>query len=141
MNRITRRGLLGKTAQGSAIAVAATAVASVPVLAAPGEQPGPGELIHPAECYHRKYSAPEDNAQYSAIWQELMDTTTDHQRHLLIRLDGEIGRSWLNEQDRYITELARHFPGLAPAIRAVAYHLDQGEQADRGGCCSGEVTS
>jgi hypothetical protein len=35
-----------------------------------------------------------------------------------------------------IEEIARHFPAMAPAIRAVGQHLTQQQISDAGRCCS-----
>jgi hypothetical protein len=43
-----------------------------------------------------------------------------------------------DEQNVFIDELCRHFPGLAPAIRYIAYHhISEQRLADRGTCCAG----
>jgi hypothetical protein len=45
---------------------------------------------------------------------------------------------YCNEREDFMIEhIARHFPGLAPAIRAVGQHILEGEP---GPCCEGLVS-
>ena len=52
----------------------------------------------------------------------------ESERDLPRQLDDATGGARLLEhrdwEDRFVDALARHFPGLGPAIRAVAVHLD-----------------
>ena len=50
-------------------------------------------------------------------------------------LDTEISDSWVDEQYRFVEALAAHFPGLAPAIRGVAYHAWEMRREEQPGCC------
>ena len=43
------------------------------------------------------------------------------------------------EEDRLLEEMARHLPGVAPAIRAVTAHLIEQRAADVGSCCEGRA--
>lgn len=128
MQRVSRRGLLGKGAAGAAAVAAVTALPTVAQA---------DELVHDAECFHRKFSAPDENIEArDHAWNNLMATATPEQRRWLFDLDTEYISARVNEQDRFIAEVCRHFPGLAPAIRAVAYHLEEQLLADVGVCCS-----
>ena len=49
-------------------------------------------------------------------------------------LDTEIFDSWVDEQYRFVETLAAHFPGLAPAIRAVAHHVWETPREEQPGC-------
>jgi hypothetical protein len=103
--------------------------------AAEATEPAEPEIVHPAMCFHDKYRSPVtaheyieaehrfsamlSPAQYSA-WRELENLHFEHR---------------VSEEDSFIDELCRHFPGLAPAIRAVAYHVMDTRFVDRGSCC------
>ena len=58
----------------------------------------------------------------------------EDQHRLLIELEDAQGiLDWRRQQrtdDRMIDALAKHFPGMAPAIRAIAYHIDQAYDPD-----------
>lgn len=41
--------------------------------------------------------------------------------------------------DMYVAELARHLPGVAPAIYALWQHVLEGDGGDHGTCCSEEI--
>lgn len=51
------------------------------------------------------------------------------ERHLVDKLDNALGEARGLEhddwRDRFVDGLAGHFPGVGPAIRAVAVHLDE----------------
>jgi hypothetical protein len=94
---------------------------------------------HPLLCFHDKYRNPEDSKEYGEIYDALRATLNAEQRELLFKLDSASGNDWIVEQDRFVDELVRHFPGLAPAIRAVAWHhLNDQLPADAGACCEGD---
>ena len=74
------------------------------------------------------------------MYRALRDKLNEEQSRLLFEIDFHSGDSWMAEQDRFVDELCRHLPGLAPAIRAVAWHhLDQQCKADVGRCCASEA--
>ena len=124
-------------------AAALAAAASLPVPELRLEPVGPdapspisGEEIHDALCFHRKWGAlDEDRQSAHAAWVELRETLTPRQWELLNVFDVDHGNGWVNEQDRFVGGLCWHFPGLAPAIRAVAYHVSDTHQAERATCC------
>lgn len=73
---------------------------------------------------------------------QLRDRLSDELRHLLLQAEIQWGRAELEERDVFIDELARHFPGLAPAIRHIAcVHLFERWTNDVGRCCEPEATS
>ena len=57
--------------------------------------------------------------------------------HLLDDLHEAFGAHARTERDRLVYELARHLPGMAPAITALAGHIGEGSDTlDRvGRCC------
>lgn len=64
----------------------------------------------------------------------------------LVRLESETPiDGLLAETDRLVEALAAHFPGLAPAIRAVAQHvIDRGAIYEDGpleACCGGDAAT
>jgi len=82
-------------------------------------------------------SAPEGLNSRHAAWEELLATATPRQRELLFAFESEHSTSLLAEQDALTEELARHFPGLAPAIRSVVqHHLIDQRRDDVGTCCA-----
>jgi hypothetical protein len=70
---------------------------------------------------------------------------------LSVRLHGALGRAGpaagdvldlqaalqSQEQDAFVEECGRHFPGLAPAIRAVGCHRWEQDRGENVTCCSG----
>jgi hypothetical protein len=127
-------GRRGEVGDREAIADEVLAVAQLrlePV--EPGAPVGTGELVHDALCFHRTYGA-EPTVEHRAAW-ELLLNSGPAIRAAAFTLDREIGNGWLDEQGRFVEDLCRHFPGLAPAIRAVAYHLAETREEERQACC------
>jgi hypothetical protein len=109
--QISRRTLLGRGAVVGAVAAAAVAL---PVAAQAVSAPPPTSRGLVA---HRD---PKIEARLYEIEKELLHTLTDHQRKLWSEYIDLEADQMLAEQDNYITVLAGHFPGLAPAIEIIA---------------------
>lgn len=94
---------------------------------APRGEPDPGETVHPLACFHRKWHVDYVKAQgeYNDAMAALEATFSPEQKQL--RALAERAGDWyvIADVDRFVEDLARHFPGLAPAIRAVAYHVEE----------------
>lgn len=93
--------------------------------------------VHPLACFHRKWrvdadAATQAGAQAAAA---LTATFTDEQQALFLAYDAALGLETVAAVDRFIDGLAAHFPGIAPAIRAVAYHVED----NAGEACCGEA--
>lgn len=98
----------------------------------------PAPSCHPVLCFHDKFREAADTDRYTRAVKALHAVLDEEQRALLRTVDRHSGDGWTAEQDRFVDELCRHFPGLAPAIRAVAWHhLDQQDPSDVGECCAG----
>jgi hypothetical protein len=93
------------------------------------------EIVHPAMCFHDKYAVPCDRPAWLNAMAELRTQLTPEQWALHCQIsDMEVVHRGY-EHDLFIEELCRHFPGLAPAIRAVAYHVDDTRFSEMGSCC------
>lgn len=64
--------------------------------------------------------------------------TTDQWR-LFLEADSETSAKQCEHEEILIEELARHLPGLAPAIRVIGQHFFQQKLAERGVCCAEEA--
>ena len=97
--------------------------------------------MHPAECFHAKYASGVDRAEFMRLDDELRRALTHEQwvKHdRLVDMEGSLS---IDEEDQFVDELCRHFPGLAPATRNVAYHLGEQRLTDIGACCEGDVSA
>ena len=125
----TRRRALG----GFLAAAAALSLPSV----ATAETAEP-EHRHPARCFSRNHRlmTPEAEARERAIQNRLRRELDDEHWMLVVELSDLQTDASCDAQDAYVEELARHFPGLAPALCSVAYHLGDQFLDDRGECCA-----
>lgn len=114
----------------------------VAIVAPSQTEPQPGELVHPLACFHRKWRVDLARAteEYRAAVFAVDRLLTKRQRQSPAwdELDAAFGMLLSAQQDHLVHVLASHFPGIGPAIRAVAYHAD----ADMDGrsiadCCWG----
>jgi hypothetical protein len=144
---LSRREAFRKLGAGG---VAAAALASLPS----GNAEGSAALIqlaaapappacHPLFCFHDKYRLdPAVKEEYRRLDDELRAQLTHEQWVLHNGVVTLATDAWVEEQDRFVDELCRHFPGLAPAIRAVAWHvIEERRDEDVGVCCSSAETS
>ena len=148
---LARRGFLGHVARTAAavsgalfLHPASVAVASPvrPAEATPMTMVGqtvPVPTVHPAECFHAKYASGVDRAEFMRLSREFQreltrEQWTKHDR--LVNMEGDLS---MDAEDQFVDELCRHFPGLAPAIRYVAYHLGEQRLTDIGVCCEGDL--
>lgn len=107
------------------------------------QDPQHGEVTHALACFHRKWTVSPLQARidYQDAISALEASLTDDQKTLYFAV--EVTGDWykIASADRIVDELCRHFPLLAPAIRAVAYHIeDQIEEEPQGACCRGVRT-
>jgi hypothetical protein len=130
--RVPRRLAL----KGAGVMAAALALPAAAAIAPTAEASGEAEIVHSMGCYHRVWSRPADRDELDRL-QAAFDATdpTDEQRLLNSRLQDAVGERIDGEYERFIAELARHLPGVAPAIRLVAYHVVETRPADAGTCC------
>ena len=134
---VTRRSLLGKgAAAGAALAAAAVALPAAVTHAA--EQVPADVTGHTGECFHKVYKRQVDRSGLDALNERFMASLTDEQRRMYLDISSDDGNGWCDEQAAFVEEVARHFPGLAPAIRAVAYHHLFEQRLDERGVCCGE---
>lgn len=101
--------------------------------------PAHDEIVHPLACFHRKWRVDQTAASQARQDAEaaLLATLTEAQHRLYQDLDAAIGWESVASVDLVIEGLGTHFPGLAPAIRAVAYHVED-QTADA--CCREAAT-
>jgi hypothetical protein len=109
------------------------------IVSPPAAEPRPVETIHPLDCFHAKWRMDHTRVTEArdAALAALTATFTDEQRRLYGQFEDASGDAWYSEQDRFVEGLVGHFPGLAGALRAVAYHVTDGQRI---GCCP-KVTS
>ena len=92
--------------------------------------------VHLPGGMREKFRLDRDLADEIALEDRLVVTLTAEQRRIFFDHDARRGASVTREQDRFVEELARHFPQLAPAIRCVAYHVTEERLGDEGTCCA-----
>jgi hypothetical protein len=136
MERISRRGLLKKSAACAAIVTAATTLPAPVAAIEPGEQPAPGELVHDALCFHRKYRVVTNDARRHELEGYFQRILSESDHRLFSELSNLDTNDMVDEQDVFVDEMIRHLPGLAPVIRMLAYHLGERDLKDNGSCCS-----
>ncbi len=148
---LARRGFLGHVARTAAAitgalvlhpASAAVASPTRPADLTPMRALGqatPVPTVHPAECFHAKYASGTDRAEFLRLSAEFQGELTHEQWRTHDRLISMEGNLSVDAEDQFVDELCRHFPGLAPAIRAVAYHLGEQRLTDIGACCGEDV--
>ncbi len=66
-------------------------------------------------------------SELDAHWHEPLD-------HLVMLVDDAASNRFSEDEDEMFELLAEHFPGLAPAIRAVAHHLQARWMGERDRC-------
>jgi hypothetical protein len=54
---------------------------------------------------------------------------------VLFELDSVEGTQARENEESLINDIARHFPGMGPAVRAVGAHVAETYPAHRGSCC------
>jgi hypothetical protein len=76
---------------------------------------------------------PAVEARYYALADTFRASLSPEQVAIYVELDVLGGERTTAEQDRFVEQLAEHFPGIAPAIRA----LTDGSHGDvsGGSCC------
>ena len=150
---LARRGFVGHVVRTAAAITGALFLQPTPASAAvasptrPPEpiamrtlgQATPAPTVHPAECFHQKYASGADRSEFMRLSDELRRELTHEQWVKHDRLVDMEGNLSIDEEDQFVDELCRHFPGMAPAIRAVAYHLGEQRLADIGVCCGEDV--
>src|SRR5687768_647949 len=110
--------------QGAGLLAAALAVPAAAVVApAIAEASGP-EVVHTTGCYHAVWSRPGDRDELDRLRAAFEATgPTEEQLELHVEMQDKLGEVMDEEYDRFVEGLERHLPGLAPAIRLVAYHV------------------
>ena len=79
------------------------------------------------------------NAEEDRLARQLRAELTEEQWEMHERL-VELNAVALHEdEDRRVEEMARHLPGVAPAIRVLGEHLISQGSAEVGSCCAGPV--
>ncbi len=109
---------MGNTVEADSVADSAT----------PRPQRTPTELA---------YDCPE----FRRLERELQSQLTDEQWGLHVAIRDAEGDHTAREYDQLRDEWYRHFPGLAPAMRAVEAHLTDTPPAKLGTCCLGGEAS
>ena len=102
-------------------------------------QAAPVATVYLAECFHAKYASGVDRSEFMRLSAEFQRELTHEQWSTHDRLISMEGNLSIDAEDQFVDELCRHFPGMAPAIRAVAYHLCEQRLDERGACCEGDV--
>jgi hypothetical protein len=74
---------------------------------------------------------------YDVLRQRLRAELTTDQWRLCTALSDADRAARFVEQDRFVAELSRNFPGLAPAIHVVAGHIVDTPIAEQEACCGG----
>ena len=69
---------------------------------------------------------------------ELRASLSDAQWRLYAAIDRLQASEWLEDQERFTTELIRHFRWPAPAVWTVARHLWEQPPGDVGVCCEAQ---
>jgi hypothetical protein len=130
--RVSRRHAM----KGAGVLAAALAVPTAAAAAPVAEASDGPEIVHSMGCYHRVWSRPADYAELHRL-QAAFDATgpTGEQRLLNSRIQDVLGEVFDEEYDRFIAELARHLPGVAPAVRLLAFHVIEAKSDDVGECC------
>jgi hypothetical protein len=127
-HRLSRRFAL----KGAGLLAAALTAPAAAVLAPAIAEASEEEIVHTTGCFHRKYSRPGDRDELDRL-RAAFDATgpTEEQRSLHIEMQDKLGEVLDEEYDRFVEGLERHLPGLAPAIRLVAYHVIEAGFRDR----------
>jgi hypothetical protein len=132
-SQLASRRLAAKGA-GALAAVLALPAATVVAPAAHAEP----EVAHDLARFHRVWRLPDTDAELQRLSRELGARVPPEVGSLhddIVNLSVDRG---YDEQDMFVGELARRFPGLAPAIRYVAYHhISEQRLAERDACCEG----
>lgn len=115
MNRVTRRGLLGKGAAGAAVVAAAVALPAA-VQAAESTQ------RYCCPCNPPKGIDGPDKAKGDAAWEVLMNSGP-RVRAAAFAYDQESGWGWLTEYAMMTAAFAKHFPGFELAVQRIADHV------------------
>ena len=150
---LARRGFLGHVARTAAAITGALFLQPAPASAAVASparpagltpmrtvgQAAPVPTVHPAECFHAKYASGADRSEFMRLSAEFRSELTHEQWSKHDRLISMEGNLSIDAEDEFVDELCRHFPGLAPAIRAVVYHLGEQSLDDIGTCCKGDL--
>jgi hypothetical protein len=71
----------------------------------------------------RSRPSPGSIPEYDELRARFHATLTEEQRGMDNRLSDLHGDYWMSEQDYFVDEMCWHFPGLAPAIRSIAWHV------------------
>src|SRR6266511_399957 len=139
-DRITRREAIKSAAlpaaAGAAIAAAAALPAVTHAAGLASEAETDPKVVHPVMCFHDKFRVQVDHEEYERLANELRAMLTREQWLAQKELVDLTTAAMCDEQDRFVDELCRHFPGLGPAIRAVAYHVIETPPAEQGTCCT-----
>jgi hypothetical protein len=112
-DRISRRFAL----KGAGLMAAALALPAAAAIAPTAEASREAEIIHGPYCFHELRRAPELAPELERL-QDEFSARVDHETWLLHdRIVNLATDRAYDEQNAFVDELARHFPGLAPAIR------------------------
>ena len=76
-----------------------------------------------------------DCPEFRRLERELQSQLTDEQWGLHVAIRDAEGDHTALEYERLRDEWYRHFPGLAPAMRAVEQHLTDRPTGELGACC------
>ena len=125
--------------KGAGIIAAAMALPAAAAIVPVAHAADEAEIIHGPYCFHGKRRLPDRSPERHALEEELGAHMTHEQWVLHDRIVHLATDLWADEQDIFVEELCRHFPGLAPGIRYIAYHhISSQSLADRGACCEEE---
>ena len=75
------------------------------------------------------------SAELEAAWDTFYRSLSAQQQARYCEFEAAETAYWCDARDRFVEELARHLPGLAPVLRALAYHHLYGQHDDKLGVC------
>ena len=136
------RGVIQTAAAAAGALFLQPASASAVVAPVPAGQLEPTPIrpepahIHLPGGMHEKFRGDDDLFEEGGLEDRIEAMLPPEGRGLVIEYSDRRTTSLVNEQDRFVEELARHFPQLAPAIGCVAYHVNEGRLDDDGVCCA-----
>lgn len=135
-NPITRRSALGT----ALFAVVAAGAASVLPTQTEAQSAAPSIIVNgedlTAECQRLFKDSRAADARWSALYDKLVATLDAGQRDLLRSVSDAATDMATMNMEWEVTELARHFPGFAPAILMVWNHAISVAYQSPGACCT-----
>ena len=133
--RLTRRSALGRLGATGAAAATLALPTAAPALAR-SPRPLDRDAVHGVYCFHEKYRVPETRDVYPRLQDTLCEMVSRDVWKIYVRLSDMALDRHVAETDRFVDLLCTHFPGLAPGIRAVAYHAMEVNLGEEAGCCT-----